>query len=110
MQQYREACKRCRTHASTKTGCSTAHFRQICIETETDKERSVRIANEVRAEKWATDAEDMMRRHGGRCRYDLRPPDRRSSATASRPRAKASMPGVMSPDIPVRGFWYGAVP
>ena len=43
---------------------AAAHFRQLCIDTETDKERSVRIANEVRAEKWAKDAEDMKRRHG----------------------------------------------
>ena len=34
--------------------------------TERDDERRVRIANEVRAEKWAKDAEDMKRRHGGK--------------------------------------------
>ena len=62
MQQYREAAKAVQEHMHDENWlqAAAAHFRQICIETETDKERSVRIANEVRAEKWATDAEDMM--------------------------------------------------
>ena len=68
MQQYREAAQAVQEHMHDEgwMQAAAAHFRQLCIETETDKERSARIANEVRAEKWATDAEDMKRRHGGR--------------------------------------------
>ena len=54
------------TDSMTWLQAADDHFRQLCIDTETDKERSVRIANEVRAEKWAKDAEDMKRRHGGK--------------------------------------------
>ena len=68
MQQYREAAQAVQEHMHDENWlqAAAAHFRQLCIETETDKERSVRIANEVRAEKWAKDAEDMKRRHGGK--------------------------------------------
>lgn len=68
MQQYREAAQAVQTnmHDEGWVQAAAAHFRQLCIETETDRERSVRIANEVRAEKWAKDAEDMKRRHGGK--------------------------------------------
>ena len=68
MQQYREAAQAVQEHMHDDDWirAASAHFRQLCIETETDKERSVRIANEVRAEKWAKDAEDMKRRHGGK--------------------------------------------
>ena len=68
MQQYREAAQAVQEHMHDEgwMQAAAAHFRQLCIETETDKERSVRIANEVRAEKWAKDAEDMKRRHGGK--------------------------------------------
>ena len=68
MQQYREAAQAVQEHMHDENWlqAAAAHFRQLCIETDTDKERSVRIANEVRAEKWAKDAEDMKRRHGGK--------------------------------------------
>ena len=68
MQQDREAAQAVQTnlHDEGWVQAAAAHFRQLCIETETDRERSVRIANEVRAEKWAKDAEDMKRRHGGK--------------------------------------------
>lgn len=68
MQQYREAAQAVQSnmHDEGWMQAAAAHFRQLCIETETDRERSVRIANEVRAEKWAKDAEDMKRRHGGK--------------------------------------------
>ena len=67
MQQYREAAQAVQEHMHDEgwLQAAAAHFRQLCIDTETDKERSVRIANEVRAEKWARDAADMKRRHGG---------------------------------------------
>jgi hypothetical protein len=68
MQQYQEAAQAVQSnmHDEGWMQAAAAHFRQLCIETETDKERSVRIANEVRAEKWAKDAEDMKRRHAGK--------------------------------------------
>ena len=68
MQQYREAAQAVQEHMHDEgwLQAAAAHFRQLCIDTETDKERSVRIANEVRAEKWARDAADMKRRHGGK--------------------------------------------
>lgn len=68
MQQYQEAAQAVQSnmHDEGWMQAAAAHFRQLCIETETGKERSVRIANEVRAEKWAKDAEDMKRRHGGK--------------------------------------------
>lgn len=68
MQQYREAAQAVQEHMHDENWlqAAAAHFRQLCIETETAKERSARIASEVRAEKWARDAEDMKRRHGGR--------------------------------------------
>ena len=66
MQQYQAAARAVQEHMHDGNWmqAAAAHFRQLCIDTETDKERSVRIANEVRAEKWAKDAEDMKRRHG----------------------------------------------
>lgn len=68
MQQYREAAQAVREHMHDENWlqAAAAHFRQLCIDTERDDERRVRIANEVRAEKWAKDAEDMKRRHGGK--------------------------------------------
>ena len=68
MQQYREAAQAVQEHMHDETWmqAAAAHFRQLCIETEREDERRVRIANEVRAEKWAKEAEDMKRRHGGR--------------------------------------------
>lgn len=68
MQQYREAAQAVQEHMHDENWlqAAAAHFRQICIDTEREDERRVRIANEVRAEKWAKDANDMKRRHGGR--------------------------------------------
>ena len=68
MQQYREAAQAVQEHMHDETWmqAAAAHFRQLCIETEREDERRVRIANEVRAEKWAKEAEDMKRRHGGK--------------------------------------------
>ena len=68
MQQYREAAQAVQEHMHDENWlqAAAAHFRQLCIDTEREDERRVRIANEVRAEKWAKDAEDMKRRHGGK--------------------------------------------
>ena len=68
MQQYREAAQAVQEHMHDENWlqAAAAHFRQLCIEAERGDERRVRIANEVRAEKWAKDAEDMKRRHGGK--------------------------------------------
>lgn len=68
MQQYQEAAQAVRDnmHDEGWIAAASAHFRQLCIDTERDDERRLRIANEVRAEKWARDAEDMKRRHGGK--------------------------------------------
>jgi len=68
MQQYREAAQAVQEHMHDEgwIAAASAHFRQLCIDTERDDERRVRIGNEVRAEKWAKDAEGMKRRHGGR--------------------------------------------
>lgn len=68
MQQYREAAQAVQEHMHDEDwmNAAAAHFRQLCIETERDEERRVRIGNEVRAEKWAKEAEDMKRRHGGK--------------------------------------------
>jgi hypothetical protein len=68
MQQYQGAAQAVQSnmHDEGWMQAAAAHFRQLCIETETDKERSVRIASEVRAERWAREAEDMKRRHGGK--------------------------------------------
>lgn len=68
MQQYREAAQAVQEHMHDENWlqAAAAHFRQLCIETEREDERRARIANEVRAEKWAKEAEDMKRRHGGK--------------------------------------------
>ena len=68
MQQYQGAARAVQEHMHDEgwMQAAAAHFRQLCIETERADERRVRIANEVRAEKWAKDAEDMKRRHGGK--------------------------------------------
>ena len=68
MQQYREAAQAVQEHMHDENWmqAAAAHFRQLCIDTEREDERRVRIANEVRAEKWAKDANDMKRRHGGK--------------------------------------------
>jgi hypothetical protein len=68
MQQYREAAQAVQEHMHDEgwMQAAAAHFRQLCIETETDKERSVRIASEVREAKWKEREADMKRRHGGK--------------------------------------------
>lgn len=68
MQQYQGAARAVQEHMHDEgwMQAAAAHFRQLCIETEREDERRVRIANEVRAAKWAKDAEDMKRRHGGK--------------------------------------------
>ena len=68
MQQYQGAARAVQEHMHDENWmqAAAAHFRQLCIETEREDERRVRIANEVRAEKWAKSAEDMKRRHGGK--------------------------------------------
>ena len=68
MQQYQEAAQAVRDnmHDQGWIDAAAAHFRQLCIETEREDERRVRIVNEVRAEKWAKEAEGMKRRHGGK--------------------------------------------
>jgi len=68
MQQYQGAARAVQEHMHDEgwMQAAAAHFRQLCIDTEREDERRVRIANEVRAEKWAKDANDMKRRHGGK--------------------------------------------
>ena len=68
MQQYQGAARAVQEHMHDEgwMQAAAAHFRQLCIDTEREDERRVRIANEVRAEKWAKNAEDMKRRHGGK--------------------------------------------
>ena len=68
MQQYREAAQAVQEHMHDEgwMQAAAAHFRQLCIDTETDKERSVRIASEVREAKWKEREADMKRRHGGK--------------------------------------------
>lgn len=68
MQQYQGAARAVQEHMHDEgwMQAAAAHFRQLCIDTEREDERRVRIANEVRAEKWAREAEDLKRRHGGK--------------------------------------------
>ena len=68
MQQYREAAQAVQEHMHDQDwiDAAAAHFRQLCIDNERDDDRRIRIANEVREAKWAKDAADMKRRHGGR--------------------------------------------
>ena len=68
MQQYREAAQAVQEHMHDDDWmqAAAAHFRQLCIDTERDKERSMRIASEVREAKWKEREADMKRRHGGR--------------------------------------------
>ena len=68
MQQYREAAQAVQEHMHDEgwLQAAAAHFRQLCIETETDDERRARIASEVREAKWKEQEADMKRRHGGK--------------------------------------------
>ena len=68
MQQYREAAQAVQEHMHDDNWmqAAAAHFRQLCIETETDAERSKRIKAEVQAAKQAAAIDDMKKRYGGR--------------------------------------------
>lgn len=68
MQQYQEAAQAVRDnmHDEGWMQAAAAHFRQLCIETERDEERRVRVANEMRDADWAGRESDMKRRYGGR--------------------------------------------
>ena len=68
MQQYREAAQAVQDHMHDENWmrAAAAHFRQLCIDTETDAERSRRIKAEVHAAKQAAAIEDMKKRYGGR--------------------------------------------
>jgi replicative superfamily II helicase len=68
MQQYNEAAQAVRDHMHDQEwiAAASAHFRQLCIDTERDDERRIRIAAEVGAAKWAAREADMRRRYGGR--------------------------------------------
>ena len=68
MQQYREAAQAVQEHMHDDNWmqAAAAHFRQLCIDTERDDERRVRIASEVREAKWKDREADMKRRHGGK--------------------------------------------
>ena len=68
MQQHREAAQAVQSnmHDENWLQAAAAHFRQLCIDTETDDERRARIASEVREAKWKEQEADMKRRHGGK--------------------------------------------
>ena len=68
MQQYREAAQAVQGHMHDEDWlqAAAAHFRQLCSDTETAKERSMRIASEVREAKLKEREADMKRRHGGK--------------------------------------------
>ena len=67
MQQYREAAQAVQDHMHDEVWlkAAAAHFRQLCSDPETAKERSMRIASEVREAKLKEREADMKRRHGG---------------------------------------------
>ena len=68
MQQYQGAARAVQEHMHDESWlqAAAAHFRQLCIDTETDAERSKRIKAEVQAAKQAAAIEDMKKRYGGR--------------------------------------------
>ena len=68
MQQYQEAAQAVRDnmHDQGWIDAAAAHFRQLCIDTERDDERSKRIKAEVQAAKQAAAIDDMKKRYGGR--------------------------------------------
>ena len=68
MQQYQEAAQAVQEHMHDDNWmqAAAAHFRQLCIDTETDAERSKRIKAEVQAAKQTAAIEDMKKRYGGR--------------------------------------------
>ena len=68
MQQYREAAQAVQEHMHDDDWlqAAAAHFRQLCIDTEREDERSKRIKAEVQAAKQTAAIEDMKKRYGGR--------------------------------------------
>ena len=68
MQQYQGAARAVQEHMHDENWmqAAAAHFRQLCIDTETDAERSKRIKAEEQAAKQAAAIEDMKKRYGGR--------------------------------------------
>lgn len=68
MQQYREAAQAVQEHMHDDNwmAAAAAHFRQLCIDTEREDERSKRIKAEVQAAKQTAAIEDMKKRYGGR--------------------------------------------
>lgn len=68
MQQYREAAQAVQEHMHDEGWLqpAAAHFRRLCSDTEIAKERSMRIASEVREAKRKEREADMRRRHGGK--------------------------------------------
>ena len=68
MQQYQGAARAVQEHMHDDDWirAASAHFRQLCIDTETDAERSKRIKAEVQAAKQAAAIDDMKKRYGGR--------------------------------------------
>ena len=68
MQQYQGAARAVQEHMHDENWmqAAAAHFRQLCIDTETDAERSKRIKAEVQAAKQTAAIEDMKKRYGGR--------------------------------------------
>ena len=68
MQQYREAAQAVQEHMHDEgwMQAAAAHFRRLCSDTEIAKERSMRIASEVREAKRKEREADMRRRHGGK--------------------------------------------
>ena len=67
-QQFTEAAQAVQEnmHDEDWIEAAAAHFRQICIDIENDRERSARIAAEERDRKWTEREAEMKRRHGGR--------------------------------------------
>ena len=68
MQQYQGAARAVQEHMHDDDWirAASAHFRQICIDAETDAERSKRIKAEVQTAKQTAAIEDMKKRYGGR--------------------------------------------
>ena len=68
MQQYQGAARAVQEHMHDENWmqAAAAHFRQLCIDTETDAERNRRIKAEVQAAKQAAAIDDMKKRYGGK--------------------------------------------
>lgn len=68
MQQYQGAARAVQEHMHDDNWmqAAAAHFRQLCIETEREDERSKWIKAEVQAAKQTAAIEDMKKRYGGR--------------------------------------------